>query len=140
MESNSNSTALSTQPADMWEIGKQLKHKDTNLLVQVVGKNLEGRPILERFDIKYGESIYIPTKVSMEKYVPYTPPPPNVKRYINLYPNGIIGRVDYSSLELSAKMAKENLADRLELELTHDGKFVSARSALLRSEGGSAVM
>ena len=129
MESNSNSTALSTQPADMWEIGKQLKYKDTDLLVQVVGKNLEGRPILERFDIKYGESIHIPSKVSMEKYVPYTPPPPNVKRYINIYPNGIIG-LHYSSLELSAKMAKENLTDRLELEFTHDGKFVSAKSVM----------
>ena len=139
MESYNNSTSLSTQPADMWEIGKQLKHKDTDLLVQVVGKNLEGRPILERFDIKYGESIYIPTKVSMEKYVPYTPPPPNVKRYINLYPNGIIG-LYYSSLELSAKIAGKHASDMLELELTHDGKFVSARSALLRSEGGRTVM
>jgi hypothetical protein len=37
-------------------------------------------------------------------------------------------------------MVKEKLTDRLELELTHDGKFVSARSALLRSEGGGTVM
>ena len=138
MESYNNSTSLSTQPADMWEIGKQLKHKDTDLLVQVVGKNLEGRPILERLDPRYEGSVfeyaphlalYIPSKVSMENYVPYTPPPPNVKRYINLYPNGIIG-LHYSSLELSAKMAKENLTDRLELEFTHDGKFVSAKSVM----------
>jgi hypothetical protein len=74
MESYNNSTSLSTQPADMWEIGKQLKHKDTDLLVQVVGKNVEGRPILELLDRKYEDSsIYIPTKFSMENYVPYTP-------------------------------------------------------------------
>ncbi len=109
---------------NMWEIGKQVRHS-TGVICQVVGKNLAGRPILERVEGAGG--VYSPT--DLRNYEPYTPPPPNVKRYVNIYSSGAVG-CDYESLEMCARLAGQLSSDRLELELTHDGKFVKARSVM----------
>lgn len=115
---------------DKFELGKLFTHEtDKNIVYVVVGRSVKNAAILQRQDGRYEPF----TITKPDTFVEYTPPPPNVKVYYNCYVTcneqylgGCYGSLDRATKESTGC----NATDRIEVEFTHDGKFVSARSVM----------
>lgn len=107
-----------------WEIGKQVQHQYGKIF-QVVGKTIIGGPILQEIGKPTSEP-FAPRDLA--QYERYTPPPPNVIRYHAVY-MGVNG--PYLGAGFEHKWDQnDSKIHRVEVELTHDGKFVSAKSVM----------